>query len=291
MGKQNGGVPPERILFGYDAKLGLASQVRQEDLLVPVHYPCWDGCPHFRGLSQSVGYWEGLREIDGSKRVRPAGLCSTAFGEELVPYSVRSYILQLSRTNAIGCFYFTGKSTAGNAMNVCYPFSTLAQKTEDLCPAFALDELGGTQVCVFSDGEGSGLTACPLWKHHKDHLLRNDVAAQRLLAAYLGSIPDSDSPMLIPGVWLDEARKAWADFALIRVSNHACKRVAVFLTRKTTTPSATKTALGSKARAAGFEPVILYRSDISRNPAGWAQELLQSVGILPSVRQPLPVVW
>lgn len=284
MGKQSADAPPERILFGYDAKLGLASQVRPEDFLVPVHYPCWDGCPHFRGLSQSVSYWEGLREVDGSKRVRPSGLCSTASAEELVPYSVRSYILQLSRTNAIDCFYLTGKSAAGNALDICYPFSTLARKMEDLCPAFALDELGGTQVCIFAEGEGSGLNSCSLWKLHKDQLLKNDAASQRLLAAYLGSIPDTDSPMLIPGVWLDEAKKAWADFALIRVANHTCKRVAVFLTRKSTTPSAAKAALGSKARAAGFEPVILYRSDISRNPAGCAQELLQSVGILSAVR-------
>jgi hypothetical protein len=223
---------PEYIYIGFKKSLRIAALPKQPyEVPLPFHMERL----HPNLFSQRYSYANG---VEGGEALHSkAPLYSLPVPDLILPYSVRSYILQLSQIGVadvegdsghVGCHYCcfdggTNKYGTRFIHDVCYPFQTFSNLRE--VPNLRLAE---QFPCGFAKGWPDGFPKegqCALWDVHQNLM---DTDSERLFSSvYLRQNREREAPMLIPQAWIDDTERYRVDFMLFVPGAQVWRKIAV----------------------------------------------------------------
>ena len=218
---------PGHVYIGFPKRVRITA-LPKTPTEVPVTYrPNWP-------QGRSLRYRFHTTNEEGVPVLRNAWLTGIDVPEFLTPYSVRSYILQMSQLGVVdeadrSCFYCCfddGADKFGTRFirDICYPFHEFTDEYW-LEPKGRLEE---RYCCGFAKGWPNGAPTpgiCPLWDYHRE---RMQTQSERLFFFhYLLQNRDREAPMLLPQAWTDDTERHRADFMLFVEGQHAWRKIVV----------------------------------------------------------------
>jgi len=278
---------PQYIYIGFKKPLRIAALPKQPyEVPLPFHLERL----HPNLFSQRYTYANGIEQ--GEVVFSKAPLYSLEVPGLVLPYSVRSYVLQLSQARVadaekdsehVGCHYCcfdggTNKYGTRFVHDVCYPFQTFSNFRE--VPNLRLAE---QHPCSFAKGWPDGFPKegqCPLWDVHQD-LIETD--SERLFFyVYLRQNREREAPMLIPQAWIDDTERYRGDFMLFASGPQGWRKIMVEILGPSHTGRAQFVKDAHRKRRAmllGYEFIEFWSEEITKDVAECVRELREFLSL------------
>ncbi len=145
--------------------------------------------------------------------------CGHKTAKEIQPYSIRSFLLQLTQDDVLPCKYFVETEGVDDFGNVYWVDKCLGERITDCV-------YGCEKCCSVATGWMHGESECSGWKSITEFCDSN--VEKTFLREYIRQNHDKESPMLIPQVWLGLKEKRRVDFVLIIPKTaHNCEKLAI----------------------------------------------------------------